>query len=641
LPLLEPIPAEDFENLWQTVNQVLQLRADQVARDVSRMHYTPRKFSQDAFYEYWIAENENFFDCRLFLKQHSNQTINPEQNNADSSANELNELRFETHEERHAELKRIIEKQGKSTRTGFQMKCPAHNGTGDSSLFSAADSPAVKCLKGCDYFDVLRAFDLPDKRLPSRNNSSLGDLEGYDDESETKIEPFPVPHQKCFDGLAGEFVSIIAPHSEGDEISLLIQFLVFFGAIIGRNAHFKVEADKHYTNLFAILVGNTGAGRKGTSFGRVREAFRGLDEHFDKNCIVSGLASGEGLIYHVRDAVEETKINKKTGVAETVITDLGLTDKRLFVYEGEFAQVLRVQKRETNTLSAVLRNFWDTGTHRNMSKNSPLRTTNAHVSITGHITKTELLACLEEIEAANGGLNRYLFVCVRRSKLLPLGGDLSPHALTNLRLKLKDRIEFARNVDQINFTPDAEELWINEYERLETSRIGYLGKVTQRASPYVLRLACIFALLDEQNLINRKHLESALAVWKYCEDSARYIFGNRTGDKLSDDVLSLLRNEGTAGLTKTEIINATGNYHKADRLNRALQTLYENNLAQFKKEIVPSSKKPTERWFAIEFLEFNQRSETLNSGNSRSSDNSTELRIEKKPIEKEREVFEL
>ncbi len=93
---------------------------------------------------------------------------------------------------------------------------------------------------------------------------------------------------------------------------------------------------------------------------------------------------------------------------------------------------------------------------------------------------------------------------------------------------------------------------------LETGRTGLLGKVTQRASPYVLRLSCLYALLDCSKTVRREHLAAALALWKYAEDSARYIFGERTGDRLADDSLTALREAAGGGLTRTDISNLFG-----------------------------------------------------------------------------------
>lgn len=49
-----------------------------------------------------------------------------------------------------------------------------------------------------------------------------------------------------------------------------------------------------------------------------------------------------------------------------------------------------------------------------------------------------------------------------------------------------------------------------------------------------MRLACIYALLDESREVKAVHLQAGLAVWKYREASACYIFGDALGDPLAD-----------------------------------------------------------------------------------------------------------
>ncbi len=633
VPLLKPIPAKDFPNLWKYVKFTTVLPFDESAKDASRIFYTPAKADENAAFVCHV-QNGAFLDWQslplvAFVVDDKTNAPTGNQTSADNLRNSIN--LFSSHDERHTELCRIIEARAKNTgRGGFEMKCPAHGGDGDTSLFYDLKSGAVACLKKpkpCSYFEILRAFGLTDERLPSKERAENS---AQIENETTAFEKLPEPSGKCFYGLAGDFVRTVEPHTEGDKSALLVQFLTFFGVIVGRAAHYLQEADKHFTNLFCVIVGNTATGRKGTSLGRVKQVFKDVDLHFEQNCIVGGLASGEGLLYQIRDAVHGEKKNKDTGYMETVCTDKGVDDKRLLVIEGEFAQVLRVQGREGNTLSSFLRNFWDTGTAQNLTKNSPLKTTDAHVGIVGHITKTELLVCLAEVEAANGYANRFLFACGNRSKLLPFGGDVPEYEINRLRERIRKCLEFARTVDRMQFTPDAARLWAIEYQRLETSRFGYLAKITQRASPYVLRLSCIFALLDKEKFIGVNHLEAALAVWQYCEDSARYIFGNQTSDKLANKILTLLREAGAGGLTKTEIHDLTKHTYDANRLNAALKTLFENRLAHFESVAQPTAKKPVEKWFAIETIspkaefaelnEFNQTDKITNSANSANSD---------------------
>ena len=66
------------------------------------------------------------------------------------------------------------------------------------------------------------------------------------------------------------------------------------------------------------------------------------------------------------------------------------------------------------------------------------------------------------------------------------------------------------------------------------------GAITSRAEAQVMRMACIYALLDQSVLIRKPHLEAALAVWGYAEDSARHVFGDATGDPVADQIRTAL-----------------------------------------------------------------------------------------------------
>ena len=55
-----------------------------------------------------------------------------------------------------------------------------------------------------------------------------------------------------------------------------------------------------------------------------------------------------------------------------------------------------------------MRTFYDKGSDQIVNKNTPMKATNAHVSINGHITREELRARLTELDSANGWANRFV-----------------------------------------------------------------------------------------------------------------------------------------------------------------------------------------------------------------------------------------
>jgi len=374
-------------------------------------------------------------------------------------------------------------------------------------------------------------------------------------EMRTRDWPDPPPMETYY-GLAGDIVRAIQPHSEGDPVALLVQLLVGFGSLIGRTAHFTVEARHHYLNLFAVLVGGTSKGRKGTSWGRIRSVLERVEPTWADR-IASGLSSGEGLIFHVRDGDE-----KDNG-------DSGVVDKRLLVVEVEFAGVLRQGQRDGNTLSPVLRAAWDDGTLRTLTRNNPLRATGAHVSIISHITRDELLRHLSSTETANGFANRFLWVCARRSKVLPEGGQAWPEDLNRCLPLLEQAVKFARTVGELRRSDGARSRWAQVYPNLSEGCPGLLGAVLARAEAQAMRLACLYAVLDLSPEVQVKHLEAALALWDYCARSARYIFGAALGDPTADRILVALREAGASGLSRTQIRDLFARHEREVRIEQA------------------------------------------------------------------------
>lgn len=95
----------------------------------------------------------------------------------------------------------------------------------------------------------------------SPEQASVGQFSGLSPQRGLVQWPDPLS-TAAFQGLPGEIVSVIAPESEADPAAILIQALISFGNVIGRKPFFKVAADRHFTNLFAVLVGDTSKARK-------------------------------------------------------------------------------------------------------------------------------------------------------------------------------------------------------------------------------------------------------------------------------------------------------------------------------------------------------------------------------------------
>ena len=384
------------------------------------------------------------------------------------------------------------------------------------------------------------------------------------------IKPLPELSKAAYHGLAGEFVRALEPSTEADPVAILGQVLVAFGAAVGRGPHLLIDGSRHGVNEFLAIVGESSKARKGTSWNRTRETLFHADSEFFGERVKSGLSSGEGLTYQVRDA--SNVFDPKTGVWVTI--DPGVLDKRLLIIEEEFAGALRAVERDGNTLSVVLRLSWDGRKLSPLTKNNKIEATDPHISVIGQITMEELKKRLSETETANGFGNRFLWIFARRSKLLPFGGTFSNSGFYGEHFR--ETLDFASRVGEMGMTEGFKSAWEEVYPTLSEAMPGLAGSLTSRSEAHALRLTMIFALLDKSRNIDVPHLMAAIALIDFSIDSVSYIFGDATGDATGDKILETLRT-GSGRLTLAEIHNLFNRHAPKAKLEAAISDLVTRN----------------------------------------------------------------
>jgi hypothetical protein len=392
---------------------------------------------------------------------------------------------------------------------------------------------------------------------------------------------WPAPPQAAvYHGLAGEIVSTIAPHTEADPVAILSQLLVAFGAAVGRGAWFSVEATRHHANEFLILIGDSARARKGSSWDHVQRLIAGADPAIAARTL-TGLSSGEGLIWSVRDRDGQ---------------DPGAADRRLLVIEPEFASVLKNLSREISTLSPTLRCAWDGRPLAILTRTAPARATDAHISVIGHITATELRHHVNPVELANGLLNRFLLLGCRRVRLLPEGGDPDPLARSGLDRRLTRTLTSAQRAGQIRLGDPARHTWSDAYQRLAEPQPGVAGQIAARAEAHTIRLALIYALLDNARQIQPAHLDAALALWDYAQRSAVWALERSTGDPLAEQIHAALQHALPDGLTRTQLRDLLHRNPATAQLDQALAALAHD--AKITSQRVLTAGRPAELWTA-------------------------------------------
>ena len=264
----------------------------------------------------------------------------------------------------------------------------------------------------------------------------------------------PRPDTACLYGLVGDVAHAASDTTEANPYAVALNFLAYLSAAVGRGAFTSIGNTWHHPRLFTLHVGRTGRGRKGDALGivhRMDMSLRKRSEYIAPQVHRGGLSSREGLVFLIHDGFKEGKNEVEP-----------IHDKRLWVVESEFSNVLHQGKRDGNTLSAALRDAWDGVSLRPATKTNRVWASHPHIALSGAITPGELRAMLAARELTNGFANRFLIIWAERTKVLPFPQATPQGVIDELAGRLADVLEFAgaeryveRDVHKMELTPAA------------------------------------------------------------------------------------------------------------------------------------------------------------------------------------------
>ncbi len=380
---------------------------------------------------------------------------------------------------------------------------------------------------------------------------------GLDDVGGAEATRLPVLRREALPGLIGEIVDSATKNSEADPAAVLATLLAAVGAQAGRGPYVDVSDHHHYACSFSVLVGQSSRARKGTSEAPIHRIMKEVWRRISPFKWKPGpMSSGEGLIYAIRDG--------------DGADDPGEVDKRLLIVEGEFAGPLKAMQRQGNTLSTILRSAYDGKDLDPLTKNSKISASSPHICILGHITEQELRLLLAHVDIFNGFANRFLWWCVRRRQLIPLAPGMRDEDVIRLAAELAERLLAAKKLSAVTFTEDAREVYGELYPLLTADQDGLLGAITSRAEVHVIRLALLYAIAAGEPTITCDHVQAAVAVWDFCNESAGVLFGDVIPDPLEERVGELLQ-RGPKSLTALH--DGLGRHTKSNVLREDLKRM--------------------------------------------------------------------
>jgi hypothetical protein len=159
-------------------------------------------------------------------------------------------------------------------------------------------------------------------------------------------------------------------------------------------------------------------------------------------------------------------------------------------------------------------------------------------------------------------------------------------------------------------TNNAADLWAHVYPELTHDRRGLFGAATARAEAQALRLALIYAQLDGAGRLEQEHLEAGLAIWRYADDSAQYLFGSLDSietDPIAEKILDAIER---GPKTQTEIIDLFARNLPAKKLQSTLAALQDRGLIRAAKR--PTAGRPRTIWQMATPHEKNEKNDRWN-----------------------------
>lgn len=367
--------------------------------------------------------------------------------------------------------------------------------------------------------------------------------------------PDPVLARAAYTGPVGRYLDLLEGETEAHPAAVGIQVLAMVGTVIGRDAEYRAGNIVQHCNVFAAIVGPSSEGAKTIADTDALVLVEEAVPFFLARHGAGGLGSGEVLIHELADDRDPP------------------AERRRIIHDAELSTVLRVVRRDGSILGDVIRKAFDYGPlrHSTLKTEKPVIATGHHVAVVGSITPSDHRALVDDIALANGFANRFLYVWSRLTCRLPNGGEIDQAESARVAADIADAIAKLRVQVDANrarpqwyrLDPEATEAWEAFYRERRTGVGHGLAKaLSARQVAQASRLALIYAVLDAEPVIRRRHVDAAIAWCDYSLGSIdKVLDGAQVGAK-AGKLLEAVRTAMPHGITGGELYRGVAhNWH--------------------------------------------------------------------------------
>ncbi|MDD5095230.1 MAG: DUF3987 domain-containing protein [Dehalococcoidia bacterium] len=381
----------------------------------------------------------------------------------------------------------------------------------------------------------------------------------------------PALPREAREGIFGDYLSLMGPTTEAADSYHFVVFSVLLGVIL-RKRLYVYHAREVYPNIYCVLVGPTGIGRKDTTQSRGWKVLNALFAQGGGSAgsmpeIIPGVGSTEGLL-----ALD--------GAGKTVI-----------LAESEFLSLMNKAKQDSvSTLVPKLTSLWDCPPMETLkTKHNPVTCIDPFLSIISG-TAAWLKKALIERDVGGGFANRFLFVCGQPKP--PIGFPPKPD--TKRFSELITRLNTIRSCadelhrqghGELTVPPATKRIFESYYERyyVRCSNETLGANLIARIQTYLWKFCLLFAACDLSAEIRPEHIDRAIIIADFLERSMLYVFHGFGGDPIQADEAELLRYlRGKGQVSNRDVYS--GLHWSAAKLGAVAKPLVAANLVKLENK---------------------------------------------------------
>ncbi len=342
--------------------------------------------------------------------------------------------------------------------------------------------------------------------VPEPKKESISIPEEEHNEDIDDVLPFPSIENK----LCNQYMQILEDVTEAPRSYHLFTFLTIVGMLVGRSAYISWGADKIFPNLWTMIVGHTGRARKSSTINKGRAILNDIAPDVQ---VLSSLSTWEGLL----SAMQRSNDN------------IVLRNEVTIVCMSEFDGFLKKTRQDSIAhLIPQLCDLYDCQADvRSVTKGNPLVVKNPFFSILAGIQPEVLEKSFQSNDVHGGFAGRFIYVYDVSDKEIPIPIWNKQKEYNALLMEL-NAIKITNTKERAYaISDDCIEIWNLFYHTYRTPNGDppLLLQLNDRMQNHVLKIAMLFAILDESDNIDKKHLVDAVSIGYWLMYNNRKLFG--------------------------------------------------------------------------------------------------------------------